>query len=169
VRACVQCFCEAGYFGDIVIHPSGLQRRTCNRTSQLTLDAAAVTWETFGEGYTRTLESPGDWFKAHLTPNGESLEVAMQGKTTSWIAWGVRSLYAAVGLCSHWTRSCAACLHGGTGMACTASEHAQGMPCQGAAVACWRLLRGWLRLLPSLLALHGPHACAHVHVCLQSC
>ena len=98
----VQCFCEAGFFGDVVTMPSGLQRRTCDRASDAfaDMDAASVAWDTFGEGYQRTLESTADVFIGHLTPGETSAEFAMQGKTTSWIAMGMRSVgYAFANSC----------------------------------------------------------------------
>ena len=90
----VQCFCEAGFFGDVVTMPSGIQRRTCDRASEAfgNMDIASVEWDTFGEGYQRSLTSSADVFSGHLNPSAEAVEFAIQGKTTSWIAMGMRSV-----------------------------------------------------------------------------
>ena len=98
----VQCFCEAGFFGDVVTMPSGMQRRTCDRASTLTLDAATLTWETFGEDYNRSIPSASDNFAAHLNPGTTDVEFAMQGKTSSWVAMGRRS----AGCVSHLSPRC---------------------------------------------------------------
>ena len=98
----VQCFCEAGFFGDVVTMPSGMQRRTCNRASTLMLDAATVTWENFGEDYNRSIPSTTDNFAAHLNPGETEVEFAMQGKTTSWVSMGMRS----AGCGSDWSPHC---------------------------------------------------------------
>ena len=74
--------------------PSGMQRRTCDRASEAfgDLDAASVEWATFGEGYQRSLTSSADVFMGHLNPGVDTVEFAMQGQTTSWIAMGIRSV-----------------------------------------------------------------------------
>ena len=96
----VQCFCEAGFFGDVVTMPSGIQRRTCDRASEAfgAMDIASIAWDTFGEGYQRSLTSSADVFSGHLNPSDDTVEFAVQGKTTSWIAMGMRSVGCAPSL-----------------------------------------------------------------------
>lgn len=86
-----QCFCQAGFFGDVVTRPSGMQVRTCTRASELTLDTAAL--DTFGEeGYTRSFDSPEGTFSAYVAPGNDTFEFAMKAQTTSWLALGMRSV-----------------------------------------------------------------------------
>eukprot|EP00892_Ulva_mutabilis_P010891 jgi/Ulvmu1/8174/UM040_0071.1 len=90
-----QCFCEAGFFGDVTTRPSGMQVRTCNRASELTLDTAALEWETFGEEYARSLDASGGTFSAYINPGNDTFEFAMKAQTASWVALGMRSVAAA--------------------------------------------------------------------------
>lgn len=86
----MQCFCEAGFFGDIETRPSGLQVRTCSRASELQLDVAAL--DTFGEEYPRSWESPEQTFTAYAAPGNDTFEFAMKADTASWLALGLRSV-----------------------------------------------------------------------------
>lgn len=87
----VQCFCEAGFFGDVETRPSGLQVRTCSRASGYTVPTGA-TFDNFLDAYNTTLEATGGTFKAGVAVvNGTDVEVAMAAQTTSWVAIGMRA------------------------------------------------------------------------------
>jgi hypothetical protein len=87
-----QCFCQVGKFGAVVVSPSGLARRVCNTTSSLTIDKAALA--TFGSEYARSAAAAGATapYEVFWQVKGNSIEVAMKGNTTSWIAVGWRSV-----------------------------------------------------------------------------
>jgi hypothetical protein len=83
-----QCFCEAGTFGAVFKAKSGFQRRVCNAASKLKIDTASL--DTFGKEYKRT-ETAGP-FSLFWSIRGDSIEVAMVGNTSSWVAVGWRSV-----------------------------------------------------------------------------
>lgn len=87
----LQCFCEAGFFGDVETRPSGLQVRTCTRASGYSVLAGA-TFDNFLDAYNTTLEAPSGTFKAGLAVvNVTDVELAMAAQTTSWVALGMRA------------------------------------------------------------------------------
>lgn len=91
----VQCFCEAGFFGEVETRPSGLQVRTCTRASGYPVPTGA-TFDNFLEGYNTTWDSPGGTFQAGVAAvNGTDVEMAMAAQTTSWVALGVRAVACA--------------------------------------------------------------------------
>lgn len=115
----MQCFCEAGFFGPVMTRPSGMQVRNCNRASELTLDAAAIDFDTFGEEYLRSLDSTSGSFSAYMNPGNDTFEFAMKANTTSWVALGLRSVACAPSLrCARLS----ACLGGCSAYVCTHSE-----------------------------------------------
>ena len=87
-----QCFCRAGFFGDVEASATGLERRVCDRASQLALDVNAL--DSFGEGYERS-ELSTDTFEMFWTVSGDSIEVAVKAMTTSWLGVGWRSVECA--------------------------------------------------------------------------
>lgn len=119
----VQCFCEAGFFGEVETRPSGLQVRTCTRASAYTVPANA-TFENFLDGYNTTWESGGGSYKAGIAVvNGTDVEMAMAAQTTSWVAIGLRAVaYAPEPLCALLS-ACSACAFGRGCIGCHADQH----------------------------------------------
>lgn len=83
-----QCFCRAGFFGDVAASATGLERRVCNRATELVLDVNAL--DTFGEGYERSETT--ETFEMYWTVTGDAMEVAVKAMTTSWVGVGWRSV-----------------------------------------------------------------------------
>lgn len=129
----MQCFCEAGAFGNAVASATGLERRVCDSASALTLNTSNLV--AFGSEHKNMKESPGKTFKVWWTVSESSIEVAMKANTTSWIALGWRSVE-----CAH---SSACSLHVCYKQRCNMAVHSGKR--QGAHSTClcpWRALPG---------------------------